>query len=65
MKPFPKYKLTKSKREVLNNLQERGTSIITKADKVGAVIMDMEDHIKEANWQLSETSNYEKLNIKN
>ena len=63
VKPFPKDNLTKSEREALNNLQQRDNTIITKANKGDAmVIMDVEDYIKKANRQLSDTNNYQKLN---
>ena len=64
VKSFPKDNLTKSEREALNNLQQRDSTIITKANKGDAmVIMDVEDYIKKANRQLSDTNNYQKLNI--
>ena len=63
MTPIPKYDLPKSEREALESLQ-RKDDIITNSDKGGAVvIMDVEDYIKEANRQLSDTNNYQKLNI--
>ena len=59
VKPIPKGNLTELERETLKNLQRRDNIIITKAHKGGAVvIMDVEDYIKVANRQLSDTSNY-------
>ena len=64
LKPIPKDNLAKSERKALENLQQRDDIIITKADKGGAVvIMDVEHYINEANRQLSDTKNYQKLNI--
>ena len=64
MKPIPKDNLTKSGRKVMKNLHQRDDIIITKADKEGAVvIMEVEDYIKEANKKVSDTNNYQKLNI--
>ena len=64
VKPFPKDNLAKSEREALKNLQQRDDIIITNAEKGGAVvIIYVQDYIKEANRQLSDTSNYQKLNI--
>ena len=48
---------------MLKNLQQRDDTIIPKANRGSAVvIMDVEHYIKEANKQLSDTSNYQKLN---
>ena len=46
----------------MKELSEWEDIIITKANKVGAVvIVDVKDYIKEAEWQLNNTENYSKL----
>ena len=46
----------------MKELSEWEGTIITKADKVGAVvIVDLKNYIKEAEWQLNNTENYSKL----
>ena len=59
VKPIPKDDLTKSERKALKNLQQINYIIIAKGDKgFAVVIMDVENYIKEANRQLSDTINY-------
>lgn len=63
MEPISKDDLTNSRRKAMRNLQQRD-DVITKADKGGAlVIMDVEDYITKGKRQLSDTNNYQKLNI--
>ena len=62
MKEKPYNNKTKNERTSMKELSEREDIIITKADKVGAVvIMDVKDYIKEAEQQLDNTKNYRKL----
>lgn len=64
MEPISKDDLTNSRRKAMRNLQQRDDIIITKADKGGAVvIMNVEDYITKGKRQLSDTNNYQKLNI--
>ena len=54
--------LSKEEINSLNKLKSRDDIIITHADKGGAVvIIDVNDYIKEANRQLSDTNFYTKL----
>ena len=54
--------LSKGERKALKELAERNDIIITKADRGGgAVIIDVEDYIKEAEHQLNNKDAYEKL----
>ena len=54
--------LTKNERTSMKELCEREDIVIKKADKGGAVvIVDVKDHIKEAEQQPNNTENYRKL----
>lgn len=54
----------KSRRKELKNLQQRADIIITKGNKGSAVvIIDVENSIKKVSRHLSNTNNYQKLNI--
>ena len=58
----PKPNLSKGEQKAMEELAKRKDIIITNADKGGAVvIMDVEKYINEANRQLSDKCNYEKL----
>ena len=54
--------LTKNERTSMKELCEREDVVIKKPDKGGAVvIVDVKDHIKEAEQQPNNTENYRKL----
>ena len=54
----------KSRRKELKNLQQRADIIITKGNKGSAVvIIHVENSIKKVSRHLSNTNNYQKLNI--
>ena len=56
--------LPKKEKEALQNLCKRNYIIITKADKGGAaIIADVDDYIREANWQLDNKELCKKLTI--
>ena len=58
----PYNNLTKNERTSMKELCEREDVVIKKADKGGAVvIVDVKDHIKEAEQQPNNTENYRKL----
>ena len=58
----PKSNLSNGEKEAMKHLAKRKDIIITTADKGGAVvIMDTENYIKEANYQLSDKNNYKTL----
>lgn len=49
-------------RKALQELRERDDTVITKADKGGAVvIVDVKDYIREAKSQLKNKDNYDRL----
>ena len=57
-----KQNLTKEEIKALHELKERDDIIITKADKGGAVvILNVDDYLKEANRQLSNTEFYQEV----
>ena len=61
-KKRPKQNLTKGELEALKQLEKRQDIIISNADKGGAVvIMDTDKFIEEADCQLSDSTNYKKL----
>ena len=56
--------MSKKEEDALQNLSKRDDTIITKADKGGAVvIVDVNDYIQEANRQLDNKEFYKKLTI--
>ena len=58
----PYNNLTKNERTSMKELCEREDVVIKKTDKGGAVvIVDVKDHIKEAEQQPNNTENYRKL----
>ena len=58
----PYNNLTKNERTSMKELREWENVVIKKADKGGAVvIVDVKDHIKEAEQQPNNTENYRKL----
>ena len=55
--------LTKGERTALKELNERDDIVITEADNVGAVvIIDVKDYTREAECQLKNKDNYDRLN---
>ena len=60
-KKQPKQNLTKGELEALKQLEKRQDIIISNAGKGGAVIMDTDKYIEEADRQLSDCTNYKKL----
>ena len=62
LKKRPKQNLTKGELEELKQLEKRLDIIISNADEEGAVvIMDTDKYIGEADRQLSDSTNYKKL----
>ena len=54
--------MTKDERTALQELSERDDIVITKTDKGGAVvIIDVKDYIREAESQLKNKDNYDRL----
>ena len=51
-KANPKSNLTKNETDPLQHLSQRDNIAITKGDMGGVVIIDIDDYIYEANWQL-------------
>ena len=61
-KPQPFNNFTNGERKALQELSEWDDIMITKADKGGAVvIIDIKDHIREAESQLKNNDNYDRL----
>ena len=61
-KPQPFNNLTKGGRTALQELSERDVIVITKADQVSAlVIKDVKDYIRQAESQLKNKDNYDRL----
>ena len=61
-KAIPKSNLTKIEIDALQKLRQRDDIIITKADKGGtAAIINVDDYIREANWQLNNTDFCKKI----
>ena len=61
---LPHDNLTRKQREALKKLSQRNDLIITRADKGGAmVIWGIDEYLKEANSQLSNTEFHEELLI--
>ena len=61
---LPHDNLTRKQREALKKLSQRNDLIITRADKGGAIVIwGIDEYLKEANSQLSNTEFYEELLI--
>ena len=61
-KPQPLITWPKNDRQAWQELSERDDIVITKADKGGAlVITDVKDYIREAESQLKNKDNYDRL----
>ena len=61
-KATPKSNHSKNETDTLQQLSQRDDIIIIKADEGGAVvIIDVDDYIDEANWQLNNIGFYKKI----
>ena len=62
LKQIPRSNLSKKEKDALKTLSKREDTIITKADKGGAVVItDVAGYVKKANQQLDNTEFYKKL----